>query len=302
MFRRDFSGNGVLRDAAGQRRLAEEGFVVVPFYTPDEVEALTAFHRQITPGNGAGFQPTTYVQGAEYRQTASDFIRRTASPRLESLLTDFKAFMGSFIVKYPGKDSELGLHQDMTLVDESRFMGINIWSPLCDTGPENGALYLLPRSHRLAPTYRAATIPNLYDKHHKAIRRYLKPLYMKAGEAVLFDNSLLHYSPANRSGKPRIATNIFVTHKQATITICYREAGSGQVELFEQSDDFFTEYRQFGGAGHHDRPGIGSSIGLRDYDFPVLTPAMLRREYGKPPGTRTFLELLGKFGKRTGIL
>ena len=41
--------------------------------------------------------------------------------------------MGSFIVKHNDKNSELGVHQDMSLVDESKFMGINTWSPLCDT-------------------------------------------------------------------------------------------------------------------------------------------------------------------------
>jgi ectoine hydroxylase-related dioxygenase (phytanoyl-CoA dioxygenase family) len=57
------------------------------------------------------------------------------------------------------------------------------------------------------------------------VKRYMQPVYMKAGEAILFDNSILHFSPVNRSKETRIATNVFVTHQDAKITITYKRQG-----------------------------------------------------------------------------
>lgn len=173
------------------------------------------------------------------------------------------------------------VHQDMSLVDESIFMGVNVWSPLCDTNEKNGALFLIPKSHRIFPTYRNATITNIYDKHYAVIKRYMQPVYMKAGEAILFDNSILHYSPPNLSNEVRIATNIFVTHREAKITISYHDKEKNKIERFEEEDDFFTSYTQFDNCENMLRPKIGKSIGFTDYNFPVLTPEILEARYGK---------------------
>lgn len=276
------SNSKVFKDQQLQDQLDREGFVIIPFYTPDEIERLRKFYYDITSENKEGFQPTTYFIDIDYRIKASKEIRSVGVPHIEEYMENFKVFMGSYIVKHADHNSELGVHQDMTLVDESKFMGINIWAPLCDTNDRNGVLHLIPGSHRLFPTYRNHNIGNIYDDYHKEIKEYMQPMYMKAGQAIVFDNSIVHYSPINRSKDDRIATNIFVTHKDATITICYQDNEKGQIELFEQEDTFFTEYQQFGDAGSELRPQIGKSIGFKDFEVPVLTPQLLLEKYGKP--------------------
>ena len=161
-------------------------------------------------------------------------------------------------------------------------MGVNIWAPLCDTNKQNGALHLIPKSHRIFPTYRNHNIPNIYDQYHREIKQYMQPMYLKAGEAIIFDNSVVHFSPINKSKKNRIATNIFVTHKEATITICFKDVEKNKIEIFEQEDTFFTEYQQFGDGENELRPKIGTSIGFEDYNCPELTPAILAERYGRP--------------------
>lgn len=292
----DFFKNNkrILQNEEWQQQLFTEGYVVVPFYTKEDTRHLTEFYYDITSQNKHGFQPTTYFTDNAYRIKASNEIIQTARPHLERLLSDYKTFMGSYIVKHADNNSELGVHQDMTLVDESTFMGMNIWSPLCDTTPENGALYLIPKSHRIFPTYRSATIPNIYDKYVDVVKRYMQPVYMKAGEAILFDNSILHFSPINRSKETRIATNVFVTHKDAKITITYNDREKNKIELFEQEDDFFTSYQQFDNQSNMLRPKIGRSIGFTEYDFPVLTPAILKEKYGSLPNA-SVLEKIKSF-------
>lgn len=289
--------NSVIKNKELQRQLEEEGYVIVPFYTKDEIQALTRFYNENTSSQQQGFQPTTYFNSLEYRLKASEFIKQIALNHLDEYLENFKVYMGSFIVKHADKNSELGVHQDMTLVDESKFMGINIWSPLCDTTPENGALYLIPKSHRIFPTYRNATISNIYDKHYSLIKKYMQPVYMKAGEAILFDHSILHYSPPNLSKEVRIATNIFITHKDSVITICYHDKEKNRIELFEEKDDFFTTYRQFDNQSNKLRPQIGKSIGFRDYDFPQITPQKMKALYGVVPNQSVFEKIKSIFNR-----
>lgn len=265
----------VFKNKEHQLLFEENGFVILPFYDASSIEKLLDFYKQNTESYKTGFQPTTYSQSLDYRLKASEIIKTIALPYIEKILIDYKIFMGSYIVKHYDKNSELGVHQDMTLVDESIYSGINIWSPLCNTDENNGTLYLIPKSHRIFATYRNATIPNIYDKYYNQIKKYMIPTNLKAGEAIFFDNSLLHFSPINQSNQIRIATNVFVSHKAATITICYLDTNGNQIELFEQEDDFFTTYTQFNNEENLLRPKMGKSIGFRDYDFPVLTPSML---------------------------
>lgn len=273
--------NPIFKDASLQNELEESGYVIIPFYSHDDIKKINAFYKENTQTNNTGFQPTTYFNSLEYRLKASAFIKNIAHSYIEKYLQDYKTYMGSFIAKHPDKNSELGVHQDMTLVDESKFMGINIWSPLCDTNTKNGALYLIPKSHRIFPTYRNANIKNIYDKHYSIIKKYMQPIFMKAGEAIIFDNSILHFSPPNLSKEIRIATNVFITHKDAKITIAYHDKESNKIEHFEQEDDFFTTYTQFGNDSNMERPKIGKSLGLSDYNFPDLTPEILEKTYGK---------------------
>src|ERR1700733_6208913 len=100
----------------------------------------------------------------------------------------------------------------------------------------------------------------------------MQPVYLKAGQAIIFDQSIIHFSPPNISNQIRITTNIYFTHKTSEFQICYwnKEFGN-KVEIFEEDDSFMTNFEQFG-ENIFDRPKVGRSIGLVDYNFPKLTP------------------------------
>ena len=87
------------------------------------------------------------------------------------------------------------MHQDMTLVDEDYFSGINIWCPMVDLNETNGAIEILPKSHRFYKTYRGSSIPDIYDNVKDEVRGLMEPCYLKAGEAIIFDQSIIHNSP-----------------------------------------------------------------------------------------------------------
>lgn len=131
------------------------------------------------------------------------------------------------------------------MVDETKYTGINVWCPLIDLTDNNGVLQILKGSHRIIPTYRGATVPCLYGSmKDEEIVPYLTPVYVKAGQAIIFDQSIIHYSAANTSNERRITTNIFVIHKEASIRIAYynKELHPDKVELFDEEDSFLTNF------------------------------------------------------------
>ncbi|MCB0754795.1 MAG: phytanoyl-CoA dioxygenase family protein [Flavobacteriales bacterium] len=273
----------VFKDPEMQKTFEEQGYVTVQFYTPEEIAELNKLYDDLHPVDEKGFYPSTFSQDKNYRQKADEEIRRIGNRTISNVLQDQKVVCGSFIVKYPGPDSEMCVHQDMTLVDETEFTGINIWCPLVDLTDTNGAIYALPKSHRMYPTYRGATVPNIYQDVTKEIVDFMTPLYLKAGEAVIFDQSIIHYSPPNFSDERRVVTNIYFTHKDARFITAYynKEEDAEKVELFEQDETFMTDFEQFGD-NIYDRPKIGKSLGKFDYHFKRLSVEDLENAYGKP--------------------
>ena len=57
------------------------------------------------------------------------------------------------------------------------------------------------------------------------------------------------------------------------------------MEAFEQSDSFMTDFDQFG-ANIHDRPKVGKSLGLVEYDFPSINKEFLEKTFQKTDARR----------------
>lgn len=269
----------VFKDAGLQDQLNHDGFVVLDFLNEGEIDALLELYRAKHPEGVKGFYTSTFATDTDYRKDVDTAIRLQMQRNLEHYFAGYKVHCGSFIVKGADEKSALKMHQDMTLVDESVFTGINIWIPLIDLTPENGAIEVLPRSHRLFKTYRGASLPDIYDGIEASVHKVMIPLYLKKGQAVIFDQSIIHYSPANRSGNVRPVINTFITHEDAGIRICYWDkTTAGAIEIFEQDPDFMVNFQNFG----HDifsRPKIGRSIGLVPFDFPKISADLLKQEY-----------------------
>lgn len=280
----------VFKDERLQKQIEKDGYVVVPFYTEEEVKRLHNIFYSLHEDNEIkGFFSTTFSLNKNYREGANEAILEIGKPPIDNLFTDYKIWSGSFLVKANDENSALSVHQDMTLMDESKFTGLNIWCPLIDLNENNGPLMVLPGSHRITPTLRGSTIPGIYENTHELILEMMQTLYVKKGQAVIFDQSIIHASPPNRSNELRIVTNTFITHKDAKIMTCYFDQQRNEIEIFEQKDDFMTNYINF---GHdiHSRPKIGRSLGFTKYDFPKLSKEQLYDLYGTPKKVNPILQ------------
>lgn len=273
----------VFREEQHQESFEKNGYIILPFYTPEEIKVLEDVYHRLHPVDEKGFFPSTFSQNKNYRHQADTEIRRVGKRSVDKYCIDIKEVFGAFIVKSPGADSGMCVHQDMSLVDESRFTGINIWVPLVDLTIENGAIFVLPKSHRLFPTYRGSSIPEFFSPVMNDIIDYLQPVLVKAGEAVFFDQSIIHFSPPNYSNNVRIVTNTYITHQTAEYRTFYWNKnvhGNKHLEAFAQDNDFMTNFEQFG-ENIRDRPKVGKSLGLLEYNFPSIDKAYLEKNFLK---------------------
>lgn len=286
----------ILKDDRLQNDLNQKGYCILPLLTIEQIELFTNLYKEHHQINSSGFFPSTYSNNKEYRKKVSEQLILHSSKIMSQNFIDYKVFTGNFIIKHQGKNTELGLHQDMTLVDETKYMGINVWCPLCDITSKNGAIWFLEGSNRLFPTYRGPTIPNIYDLFPNEIKSCMKPIYLRAGEAIVFDHSILHFSPPNLSKEDRIAFNIFISNSEAEIIEAYynKEKKPAKIDIYQQQSDFFTEYEQFD-TGQFDRPKIGKISRTEDYDFPVLGIDFLKIKYNYKPSRHSYF--LNKYRK-----
>lgn len=224
------------REAAFTR----DGFVVFPLLDGDEVAGLRAACLELHP-TGEGFVTDVEQDDAELRRRVDDLLHPVWDRHLADVLVDHRAFMASFLVKWPGPDSDLYLHRDTTYVDEDRFRSLAFWVALddADEGLDNGPLLVLPGSHLIADEYRGTNVVPSHRAEDDALRRAMVSVPVRAGDAVVMDNRLLHGSGPNRSDHPRVAAAGAVIPAEADL-IHAVALGEGLVGLQRVDDAFFA--------------------------------------------------------------
>lgn len=270
----------VFREQAHQQALERDGYVIVDLLDTAQVSALMQHYRTTHPEPVKGFYASTFASDLSYREGIDRRIREVCAERINALTQDIKIIFGSYIVKGSDEASQMNIHQEMTLVDENEFSGINIWCPLIDLDARNGPLFVLPGSHRLLRTLRGSTIPAIYEGVRDELMKLMQPVHLRAGQAIIFDQSIIHYSPPNRSGADWVGINVFFAHRDARMMICHHDRNQPEptVEVFAVDDSLLHVHGHFG-TDIHARPNIGRSLGKVAYAFPALTLELLRQRY-----------------------
>lgn len=237
-----------------------QGYVVLPFLSPNVVEQLRQAYRALDQPRREGFHGTMYHGNIPNRVAAYEAITAVVQPRIDQWMCAFRAVCANYMVKEASDDSsDLCVHQDWSFVDEPDRIAVHVWSPLVDTTEQNGCLNVVPGSHILTDPIRphADAIP--FQAEMATIQsRYLRPLPMKAGEAILYHGALLHSSRPNRTPETRLAISAITTPKDARLVHTIR-VSPDQVERFEVADEFFWTY-EFG-----ERPKGVPSLGVSAY-------------------------------------
>jgi hypothetical protein len=188
-----------------------------------------------------------YSKDLEYRKIIHDEINTILLPFYNRFFSDFKSVINSFIVKTPGPHSDFTLHQDSTGLDENKFSPLSIWIPLQDTDIKNGALCVVPKTHHFFHPYRGISFPSPFTEYEATVRKYLVPISLKAGDMLMFDNRLVHYSHINYSASERIVVMSGLFPTSADILSVYKDMDmpNSPIEIYKQKDDFLLTNTAF---------------------------------------------------------
>ncbi len=269
--------SAIFQNPTRQAEFDQNGYVQVPLLTPTEVQRILDHFERLHPDQPAtGFISGSYSPDYAYKKEASDCITDILRPHFDAMLQSYRALGAAFLYKQPGPESALPIHQDWTIVDEEQYIAVNVWLPLTQVTPQNGTLYILPGSHHYMRTLRAPTLPFCYRGHEKLMIDNMIPMELNAGEAVILNQSVAHYSPPNLSDQIRIALTAGVVSGDAQLIFHYQAPGESPepLEIFEQDDDFLIRFDDF----YHDifqRPKMGQSRGHLHYEVPQYTEAEL---------------------------
>lgn len=266
----------VLQNINDDNFLAEQGYIVVPFLNADEIEALKKIYFETHPDGKDGLYATAHSGSYDFKKKLNDTILANFNRAIANVFFECRPLGGSYIVKYKGEKGVLFPHQDWNIVDEDYYRSFNIWVPLVDTNDDNGAIAVLPKSHKLIKSYRGVNIPDPFYKVNSHTWQYHTTLHMKAGEALIYDHRLLHASGINKTDSPRLAVVFGIIPEKASMRYYYMN--NNVVEEYENSVDFFFEHDILKG------PQGLKKIQDIAYNFPVVTQEQFDELYlGKKP-------------------
>ncbi|HUH75702.1 MAG TPA: phytanoyl-CoA dioxygenase family protein [Chitinophagales bacterium] len=237
----------IFKDPILQDRYDKEGYVVVPFYTEEDIAELNNIHEALNSKlEDRGFYISIMSQNLAYKEKVHQLIKGIASKRAEKLFIDCNFISSSFAVKKTGKESVFDLHQGVNFTDESKYDTFTAWSPLIDVNEKNGCLFVLPGSHKLWHQIRKTPdfLPPIRNIKEHLWDKYAVEIKMKAGEALVFHHRLIHGSKPNFSNSVRLATlNAFIPQEAPLLLYTSKtlDVNDNELEIYQfHKDNYYT--------------------------------------------------------------
>ena len=218
-----------MRAAFNQPRMEDslnlDGYVVVDFMNLDELEEVQEGIREL--GFGVDDEMKFRISVIQYSVEKRNEIFEKLSPlfrrTIDEYLQDYKLIRIAIFDKLPG-GGDIRVHQHANLVDESKYRSLTTWIPLTDTTVEMGTLHVVRGSHVFSNHVRS------YDDYYyafdgvskKIIKKCSTPILLGRGQAIIFDDRLIHWSPPNKSASIRTAIQLELIPRESELAIYYR--------------------------------------------------------------------------------
>lgn len=242
-YRSNVDGRQVLSDLGDDAELQGSGYIVLPFFDPEEVRRLIAAYEAIVPREETGLQLDFVRPDRDLVRRLTVEMRSRLEPKLDEAFVDHWPVLTSFIAKHPGPDSDFYLHRDITMNDGRTNRCFTAWIPLVDVGPgtPNGGLRLVTGSEHLPTGEHGFDASVLIEPYREFLAERTEPVTLRAGEAVVYDARLLHASDANVSAAPRLAVGCGIARRSEPL-VYVRPTGRRHRVVHEIDRDFFVDH------------------------------------------------------------
>jgi ectoine hydroxylase-related dioxygenase (phytanoyl-CoA dioxygenase family) len=235
----------VFIDDKHNEKYLEKGYIEYNLFNEREVNQilneLTAESPDdnFNPQNRLSDYHCTFLDSSEeYKRNVIEVSRKWFKPIVDKLLNDYEIWVVNFYVKPPGK-GELTIHQNWMHITEEKHSTFTIWCPLVDCTVENGTLELVEASHKVVPDIATLGVPYYFENFEKELlNNHLFPIERKAGQGIVFEDNMIHYTAANQSKNPRYALQVIVGPKEVKPVYYYYRSDTNEFEVYELNDDF----------------------------------------------------------------
>jgi len=273
----------VFRSPELERAFRRDGYVVVPFAPADALRTLLDAYDRHDAGIATGYYASMHSRDLDYKRRVDREIRGAFWPYLERHLVDHEPNLGAFMIKHPGENSAVPPHQDWIVTDEPEIGGINCWFPVTPVDDVVGRMSVLAGSHRYLEGLRGSpAFPTQIGPISEIVAaEFLTPVDVAVGEAIIYDNRLLHGTPPNRSEDVRVVSYMSAI-PAGSDRVHYHIDDEGTVRGYRVDRDFFVDFNI------GDRPDGEVFAEHPAYDIAPLSPDDLRRLHAEanPPQRR----------------
>lgn len=227
----------------------KQGYVSVPFMNAAELIALKEELQSLQPSDSfkgqqeteigkQTFHVTFFDKDVNYKQQVFDLVRLKFKNIAQRLLNNYVCAQANVFLKQP-HSGFVYPHQNLTITDETNFTSVSFWMPLQDTDIENGTICLVPGSQNDFVKYRNTHIYWPYVKFFKEGKglNYFKPISVKAGDLLIIDDRIIHYTPINTSSIARWVLHALWKPAEAPLWFCNPD--KDKVEIYEVNDSFW---------------------------------------------------------------
>lgn len=275
----------------------EQGYVVFDFLDKEQVKVLKNLYNEIQTAlvkeNNKIFTTGEHLTESNARQI-DKAINDVISKPLDTHFSNYEALMAAFIVKPPKQSNQeyFEWHQDLSFVDENKYISAQLWIPLQDTNSKNGNIQLIERTHFYKDVIRTAPIyPSFFKAYLKEMKTFAKNVPLKVGQALLFNHKLLHASTPNRSSQERLAVISTLKPKEAQWLYFDWDENRKVVNKYEANLDFYLKVWM---SKIRDESKIVESF---NYKFPEMTALQFSEWKAKQNSNTSFIQKIKSFFK-----
>lgn len=219
------------------------GYTIVDLITPEEAADLLALAQEVHPAppEDKVWESDFYSHDLEVKRRVAEAIKGAVQPAIDRHLVDHETIIQNFVVNWPGEGGGLELHQHSSMTDETEFRAAVVWLALHETSLENGTLNVVPKSHRVLGQHKAERTPEWFEGiHEHLLDHHLETVVLKPGQALVFDNAVLHNSFSNITDEPRMTAVIAIAPRKAQLRY-YDYVDDGTVKIYELEPEFFLD-------------------------------------------------------------
>ncbi|MCO5233314.1 MAG: phytanoyl-CoA dioxygenase family protein [Chitinophagales bacterium] len=228
----------------------ENGYLLIEdMLSSEDVQDLSQYYSELNNDhvNEYGFHVSMDNRSYDFVSGVINKLEAVIFPKAEKYFVPCKMFTASFVVKEPRVNSFVPPHQDWSFTNDVEYNSVTVWTALQDTDINNGAMAVLPGSHKWFTGPRASPSPGYktpFQAHGMDLFPFMKLIPMKAGQSLIFENKTLHASPPNNSKVARIGAGIGITQKEAPLLHYYVIPGSEpqQLQAYHVDRDYFFKY------------------------------------------------------------